>query len=219
MSKVIGQGLRQQQKSLNERVSVIEEALSKMMVGVQKRFIELSQSEQDAKDFIEALSRLSGHEEVQAEVKALRLDRLHVQMNTEKDSMDAGVAAGYILPVAGAGPESAIVGRYIEASGEVQEPGRVQMGMPGIQEEFRAKLMGQGPGTVLDLPNGAKFEVQEVYNIDNDKLAEVQAKADADQKAAIAAMPVVAETAAMEEVADVVVPDAVEAETASPDVG
>jgi hypothetical protein len=219
MSKVIGKGLRQQQKSLNERVSVIEEALSKMMVGVQKRFIELSQSEQDAKDFIEALSRLSGHEEVQAEVKALRLDRLHVQMNTEKDAMDAGVAAGYILPVAGAGPESAIVGRYIEANGVVQEPGRVQMGMPGIQEEFRAKLMGQGPGTVLDLPNGAKFEVLEVYNIDNDKLAEVQAKADADQKAAIAAMPVVAETAAMEEVADVVVPDAVEAETASPDVG
>ena len=202
MSKVIGQGLRQQQKSLNERVTILERSQAQMMVGVQKRLIEIGQTEQDTKDFIEALARLSGTEEVQAEVKAIRIERLRAQANAEKDSLDAGIKDGFILPVDTAEEKSVIVGRYIESNGEVQEPGRAQLVMPGIQEEFRNQLLGKGPGTVLDLPNGAKFEVQELYNVDEAKYAEVQATREAAQKAAIEALQAPAPAADADDSAD-----------------
>lgn len=202
MSKVIGQGLRQQQKSLSERITVLERAMAQLTTGVQQTLIELRQKQQDADDIGEALTRLNGKNEVDAEVKAIRIERLQAQANAEKDSLEAGVKDGFIVPTDKAEEKSVIVGRYLDTTGAVQEPGRSQLVMPGIQEAFRAKLMGQGAGTVLDLPNGAKFEVQEIYNVDEAKYAEVQAKRNAEMQAAMTAAQAPEAPAAEEAVAD-----------------
>jgi hypothetical protein len=182
MSNALKPGLRQQQRSLSDRVGALEQNLARALMGVQQRFQALDQRTTSLEELVEALVNIQGSEDVQSFVDGRRLERAERLAAQEKASLEEAVKDGYVLPVEKVGEKSILVGKYIGADGGVIPPGRVQLVMAGgVAPEFRDKLLGQTVGKTLDLANGEKYELSEIYEVD-----EAKAKAVISAKAAAA---------------------------------
>ncbi len=190
MSNVIKQGLRQQQRTLSERITALEQGLAQVLYKINQRFGSLDTGLVEANEKIEALIELlSSTDEVQRVVQRKRLEQAQAQVEREKAALAEGVKEGYLVMADKVGERSLITGRYIDASGKVEEPGHTQLAIPGVALQFKEKLLGQSVGTFLDLPTGGKFELVAIFEVDDAKYKEVmearaKAQADAAQKAA-----------------------------------
>lgn len=197
---VVKQGLRQQQRSLSERITALEQGFARVLFSINQRLSAFEQRFAMLTEQIEALVELNGIEDVQRIISEKRLERARAASEQEKASLEEGIRDGYVLGAETVGEKSVLVGRYVGKDGGVEQPGRTQLVMPGLKEEFREKLLGQSVGYKLDLPNGSHFDLQEIYNIDEEKAKEVEAaKAQAE---ASAATKQAADTAARDEQAD-----------------
>ena len=198
--KVIGQGVRPQVKSLSERVANLEQGLARILFSLNQRLGNLDQVDLDHGEKIDALVQLQGPEDVQSFINNARIERVRAAAAVEEASLKKGIEEGYITAIEAVGERSLVVGRYLLKDGTVQEPGRAQLVMPGIAPQFRDKLLGQKVGFGLDLPGGSKFELLEIYAVDEEK---AKALEDAKQKAAAeAAMKAAQEAAAADEKKD-----------------
>lgn len=184
---VVKQGLRQQQRTLSERITGLEQGVARMLFGVNQQFGQAAQRTQTLEEQVEALVAIAGAEEVQAYITDRRIERARAQAAAEKASLDEGIKDGYVIPAETCGEKSVIVGRYFDDKGTVLEPGRAQLVMPGVQDQFKQQLLGKGTGTRLKLPEGGEYELTEIYEIDEAKAKEVEeAKAKAAAEAAAA---------------------------------
>ncbi len=199
MSGVVKQGIRQQQRSLSERLTSMEQGVMRLTIGVHQWFQENGPKISSLEEQVSALVELSGPDEVTRVINERRIERARAQAEVEKKSLEEGVADGYVLPAEKVEEKSLIVGRYFDKEGQVTEPGRAQLVIPGVQPQFKEKLLGASPGIMLDLPDGGKFELLEIYTIDEAKAAEVMA---AKQAAAQAAAQAAGEVAKVDEVAE-----------------
>lgn len=182
MPNIVKQGARQQVRTLSERITALEQGLAQVLYKINQRFSGIDGGLIETNEQIEALIELtSSIEEVQKVVERRRIERARAQAEREKASLEEGVKEGYLLKAEKAGAKSLIVGRYLDKEGKVEEPGRVQLAMPAVAEQFRDKLMGQAVGTTLDLPSGGKYELTEIYDVDDAKYKALQ---EAKQKAA-----------------------------------
>jgi flagellar hook-associated protein FlgK len=148
---------------------------------------------------VSALVYLQGEEEVRSYIEEKRLSQLRQIAEQEKASLDQAISDGYVTKVDVIAEKSLIVGRYINKDGSIQEPGRTQLVVPGIHQKYHSQLLGKGVGTVLSIDDGAKFEVLEVYHVDEEKaktsMAEKQAAAAAAATNAASAVAAADETA------------------------
>ena len=189
--------VRQTQRSLSDRVGGLEQNLARVLFGINQRFQASDQRLITLEDLVEALVNLQGAQDVQAFVNEKRVERAHEAAAKEKASLEEGITDGFVLKAASVGDKSIIVGKYFNAEGKVIEPGRAQLVIPGVQPQFKELLIGKTTGTVLDLPNGEKFELTEIYEVDEEKAREVmKAKA---EKAAADATTAAGEAAAADE--------------------
>src|SRR5688572_16819656 len=155
--------VRQEQKSLSQRVGGLEQNFTRFLVGVQQRLSGGDQRLAQLEEQIAALIELNGKDEVVRIIDEGRIARARAEAEVEKGKLDEGIADGYISAAEQIGERSLVVGRVLGPDGKVQEPGRLQLVMPGVQKPFQEKLLNQPVGTTIDLPGGAKFEVQEIY--------------------------------------------------------
>lgn len=189
-------GQRAVVRSLSERVNLLEQNTTRFVWAVNQQLQPLSQRLSVAEETLIALVALAGEEDVQSYINDRRVERAREQSDQEKASLDEGIADGYVASVEKIEEKSLIVGRYLDKDGKAMEPGRAQLVMPGIAPQFREKLLGQAVGTSLDLPEGGKFEVSEIYSIDEEKAKTVM---EAKQKAAAEAAVQAAAEAEKEE--------------------
>jgi hypothetical protein len=168
--------VKQEQKSLSLRVKALEENFARALIGINQRFTGLSDRTMSLEEFVEALMHLQGREDIEAYVDVKRIERARAAAAAEKESLDVGINEGYVVAAETAGDRSIVVGFYTGADGKVIEPGRTQLVMPGIQPQFRELLQGKSIGTKVALPDGGSFEVQAIYNLDEQKLVELQQK-------------------------------------------
>jgi hypothetical protein len=207
--------MRQTQRSLSERVAGLEQNLAQILFNLNRTFQQANQRIGTVEELVDALVNLQGSQDVQDYVNAKRIERAEALAAQEKASLEAGVAEGFVIPAETASEKSVIVGRYYGADGTVTPPGRVQLVMPGVQQEFREKLLGKPKGTILDLANSEKYELMEIYEVDEEKFKEVQtAKA---AKAAEEAAKTAGETAKKDETADAAAPTDTEATPVDPE--
>lgn len=183
-------GLRAQTRSISQRVETIEQNMARFLYAVNQQGQQQGSKIVELQEKVEALMELAGAEDVMSIINEKRVEKARAQAAEEKASLEQGIADGYILAAETIGEKSLLVGRYVAADGTVTEPGRSQLVMPGILPHFREILLGQSVGfKLVDLPEGAHFEVQEIYNVDEAKANEVmqakqQAQAEAAAKAA-----------------------------------
>jgi hypothetical protein len=167
---------RQQTKSLSERLGALEENFARVLFGINQRFQGIDQRLVTLEELVDGLMEQNGRGEIERIVDAKRLERAHALAAQERATLDQAVVDGYASAVEVAGARSIVIGKYLDAQGVTIEPGRAQLVMPGIAPHFREKLLGQGAGTSIDLPDGGKFVVVEIYEVDEAKAIEVQAK-------------------------------------------
>ena len=190
---IVKQGLRQQQKSLSERITNLEESLARVLYGVNQRFQAIDQRLALLEETAAALTQIQGPDDVASFITAERTERAKTQMEQEQTSLEASLRDGYVAKAEVVGERSLIVGQYKKADGTVVEPGRAQLAMPGVAEQFKAQLLGKGAGTVLELPENNTFELLEIYTVDEEKArALVENKATTETSVATAAATAVA---------------------------
>lgn len=165
---------RQQVKSISQRVSDVEKNVGRALAAVSQRFQEDGNRLNTIDEFVDALIEQAGREDIFAIVNEKRVARARAAAENEKRLLDEGIADGYVLPAEKIGERTLIVGKYVSPDGNDVEPGRVQLVMPTVQAEFKAKLLGQQAGFAMDLPGGGKFLAQELYEVDEAKANEVQ---------------------------------------------
>lgn len=199
-NSVIKPSMRQQQRSLTERMSTMEEQVARILFGVNQRFSGNDSRLRSVEELVEALIELNGDQDVRRIVREKQIERAQQAADAERKSLEEGVKDGYIIKSDVTSKRSLIVGRYISATGEVEEPGRTQLVMPGVDPKFQELLLGKGVGATLDLPNGSKFELTEIYEVDDAKFKALQKERT--KKQAEAAAAVAAVEAKKDEVAD-----------------
>lgn len=194
---------RQVQRSLSDRTGGLEQNLARALFGINQRFQGVDSRLINNEELVEALVELQGRADVEAFVDAKRKERAQALADKEKATLEAAVIDGYVVAADKVGPTSIIIGKYIDAAGDVIEPGRAQLVMTGVQEQFRAQLLDQAVGKALDLPNGEKFELLEIYSVDEEKFKAVMA---AKQAAAVDDAAKAAAAASAEETAEAQAP-------------
>jgi hypothetical protein len=185
--------IRQQQRSLSERLQALEENTVRLLVGINQRFELDDKRLISLEELVEALANLQGLEEVQEFVDAKRIERARAASAAEKAALDQGIADGYMVVAPVVDEKSLLVLKYTNADGSVIEPGRVQLPAEKVQPQFKDQILGKGVGTIIDLPGGAKCELLEIYGVDEAKHKEVQAAKAAAQAALQATAPVEAQ--------------------------
>lgn len=166
---------RAQAKSLSERVSGLEQNFARFLFGINQRLVATDQRLVTNEELIDAVIELQGRDEVMRLVDERRLARAKALAEQEKATLDRGIIDGYVSAAEKVGARSIIVGKYLDSAGNVIEPGRTQLAIPGIEPEFRQLLLGNPVGTTIDLPDG-QFVLQEIYEVDEKKALELQAK-------------------------------------------
>ena len=201
-----GNNVQDKQRSLSGRMSGLEEAITQLLVGLNKTIGELKGRLDNLEEEVSALSNIQGFDEVAKFISDKRIERARAASAQEKASLDQGIADGYVSTADTVGERSLIVGQYSTADGKVQEPGRVQLIMPGVHENFRPLLMGQAAGAVVALPGGNKFTLLEIYTVDEEKAVALQAaaaaKATADATSAAGTAAAADETATASDAPD-----------------
>lgn len=201
--KVIGQSVRSQQRSLSDRIGTMEQSVAKMLFGINQRFMGSDQQINELIEKVDALVQLQGAEDVSAYIANARIERARAASAQEQASLEEAIKDEIVKPAEAAEERSLIVGRYYHKDGSVQEPGRAQLVMPGVQAEARAKLLGQKAGFVLDLPDGSKFELLEIYSVDEERAVKLREER---QKAALDAATAAAQAVAKEDESQDAVP-------------
>lgn len=168
--------VRNQTKSLSDRVGGIEQNFARVLFGINQRFQGTDQRLVTLEELVDAAIELHGRDEIARIVDAKRVERAQALAAQEKATLQQAVEDGYAVAAEKAGERSIVVGKYVNADGTVIEPGRAQLVMPGIQPQFREKLLGQPVGTAVELPDGGKFVLDEIYEVDEAKAIEIQAK-------------------------------------------
>lgn len=195
--------VRREAAGLSQRLDAVEQNLARVLFNLNQRFQAIDSQLQNANLLIQALTEHVGKDLVAATAEEIRVERLRANAEVEKNALEKGIADGYVSKSEKVDDTSILVGRYVSAKGDVQEPGRVQMTMPTVDPKFQAQLKDKGAGTSLDLPDGSKFELLEIYAVDTEKYRKLEEekakKAAEDAEKAVAAS---AEVAAQDEQAD-----------------
>jgi hypothetical protein len=148
-----------------ERQDQTEKTLVQLIPAINNGFSQASQQIAAQGEVLEALIALAGKEAVEKVMRANRELRAAENAETEKKALEELVARGEVVAVEKITDKSVIVGREFNPDGSVHHPGRFQLAYQKIDKQFQEQLLGQAAGFTITLPNGGKFEVQEVYQL------------------------------------------------------
>lgn len=175
------------QRSINDRLTELENNFVKVVMGLNQRFQTVTQRLDLFEENFTGLLNMEGiSEALTTFVAQARIDTLRNQAKFEKESLDAGIADGFVYKTETIAEKSILVGRFV-LNDVVEEPGRFQAIVPGLGTRFKELLLGKSVGYVMPMDGDRTFVVDEIYEVNEKKYQEVQeakAKAAADAQAA-----------------------------------
>lgn len=146
-----------------DRLDRLEQSFAQLVSTINNSLGGVSRQLDAHEEVFEAVITLLGREAVQGVVKDLREKKAVESMEAEKKALNELLDAKVVQTAATVTEESIIVGKETNPDGTVRIPGRVQLAFQRIDVNFQSALKGVAVGFILDLPNGGKFEVQEIY--------------------------------------------------------
>lgn len=177
----------QQARSASKRLDMLENALARSLVGVERRFGQQNNLLTQLQKILQAVVELVGADEVQAVVDRLAQEEAEAITQQGIKLLEKGLEGGYVTPAEVIDETSLLVGYEVDAAGEPVGTGRQQIPFTDISPDIQAELKGKGVGAVVKTPTGGTFEVKEVYSVDNEKAravltAAAQAAAQSDEQ-------------------------------------
>lgn len=148
-----------------DRLDAIEKTIAQLIPAINNSLGNLNQGISSQGEVLEAAVALLGRESVENSIKEARERRATETSEAQKKALEELVSRGELVAGTKVTEESVVVGREFNPDGSVRHPGRVQLAFQQVDAGFQAQFLGQAPGFTLDLPNGGKFEVQEVFEL------------------------------------------------------
>ncbi len=162
------------QRSINDRLTELENNFVKVVMGLNQRFQAVTQRQDLLEENFTGLLNMEGiADALTTFVAQARIDTLRNQAKFEKESLDAGIADGFVYKTETIAEKSILVGRFI-LNDVVEEPGRFQAIVPGLGTRFKELLLGKSVGYVMPMDGDRTFTVDEIYEVDEKKYQEVQ---------------------------------------------
>lgn len=164
-----------QQTGLKADIDRIKKSLEGLGMNQQSTAKVLDQTVENIKvmdEYIWALVELSGKESVQAKVKEMRDQRAVREKEAQIASYERGVQDGYISRGGAIGEASIVCGVERDKNGNQANPdgdGWKSVAYVTMPPQIRQLMLGAKEKDIVQLLNGSTFEVQAVYDLDQDK--------------------------------------------------
>jgi hypothetical protein len=148
-----------------ERLDQVEKTVGNIVGAVNNSLGQVSQQLSGITEVLDAVVQTLGAETIQKLMTESRQAKAEAQAQAEEAALKELLAKGDIKATEKISEKSIVVGRETAKDGTVRIPGRAQVAFARIDPNFQSAFLGQGPGFSLDLPNGGKFEVLEVFEV------------------------------------------------------
>lgn len=151
-------------KSATARLGDIETKLAIMMAQVNANFNQQGQRQNEMAEILNAVSQLLGAEDVTAKVNENRATAAAATAASQKAEVEAKLASGELVPATTVIEGTIIVNEVIDAQGNVEPPGRLQMDTSHLTPAFKPQFMGKAIGDAIPAGDG-KIVIKELYNV------------------------------------------------------
>jgi hypothetical protein len=149
--------------SVLDRLKTLEENNVRLMQALQQSFETSDKMLKNVAEILSATVSVVGPEEVTKAVEAARQAAKEEAVAKAKNALDMLVGEGTAVVTDVVTDVSLVVGHETLPDGN--DSGRLQFLVSDLAEDRRASLLGKNVGFVIDFPSGAKFEINEIYNI------------------------------------------------------
>lgn len=149
--------------SILDRVKNLEDDRTRLLQALQESFSTSDKMLKNLAEILSAVVAVVGPEEVTNAVEGARKAARDEQVLKAKTALEGFVADGTMVVASVVNDASLVVGHETLPNGT--DSGRLQFLVNELAEDRRAALMGKNVGFVIDFPSGAKFEIQEIYDV------------------------------------------------------
>lgn len=177
MGSGIGKRANDKAVSALDRIKDLEDLIEKIVEGTQKSLTMVEERFNNLEEMLTACVNILGGETVRDHIIAGRKARAETAIDAAKVALTDALAKQTLIvldklpPAPEMTAEDAdqkllnilVVGRELEADGSETFPGRVQQPLGRILPALRGNLADGTVGTVIDLPEGRSFQVDELY--------------------------------------------------------
>lgn len=165
---------RSNQKSLQDRIAESEGTVARLIAGLEKEFTRTAEKANHQDIILNAMVELIGVQDVTETIQRQQLERAEAISAQEKATLEAGLAGGYTTPTDKVDYNTLWVGHETNAEGKPVGVGRQQLYLKNTNPQLVPLLVGKQAGDVIDLPNGGKLTLQELYKVDEELMQVVE---------------------------------------------
>ena len=148
-----------------ERLDQVEKTVGNIVGAVNNSLGQVSQQLGGITEVLDAVVQTLGAETIQKIMTENRQAKAEAAAQAEEAALKELLSKGDIKVAEAISEKSIVVGRETNPDGTVRAPGRAQVAFARIDPNFQGPFLGKAVGFVLDLPNGGKFEVLEIYEV------------------------------------------------------
>lgn len=156
--------LRQRTKDTAAKVEDFQKDLVTVVNAVNEVFGKFQAQVEAQKELLNTLVALAGPEVIQAKLEARKVERDQKAVA----AVDLLKSKNVLLVAPLVTEDSFIIAKEWDKDGNLKAPGRVQVAFKDLLPDFKGKLSSAVVGDSVETPDGGKFEIVEIYSIDQE---------------------------------------------------
>jgi hypothetical protein len=149
--------------SVLDRLKTLEDSNVRLMQALQQSFETSDKMLKNVAEILSAVVSVVGPDTITKAVEDSRQAVRDEQVQKAKVALEGLIADGTATATSTVDEASLVVGHETLPDGS--DSGRLQFLVADLAEDRKAALMGKNVGFVIDFPSGAKFEINEIYEI------------------------------------------------------
>lgn len=150
-------------KGALERIEDLEKTIPSIVSAINEALVRADNRSTELSEVVDTLIELAGRETVTAAINSAREKRDRERAAAAEQALSDAIGRGEIASTDSVAENCLIAGVEYDKEGAPIPPGRVQVMTNQVVETVRTQILGKGPGTKADTPNGGTFEVTDIY--------------------------------------------------------
>lgn len=167
-NQVSKMSLRQRTKDTATKVEDFQKDLVTIVNAVNEVFGKFQAQMEAQKELLNTLVALAGPEVVQTKLVARKVERDQKAVVEAVAAVDLLKSKNVLLVAPLVTEDSFIIAKEWDKDGNLKTPGRVQVAFNDLLPDFKGKLSSAVVGDSVETPDGGKFEIVEIYSIDQE---------------------------------------------------
>ena len=156
---------RKQAKDALSRIDALEKTVEDLQSGVANVVSSMNNALESVLGSIDALVEIVGPETVAAKIAELKEKKDLKQLQDMKDAVAAALEKGTLVVTDSIQEKTLVIGQELDAEGKPAGLGRVQLPFEGFKPKFQEQILGKPVGTDIDIGNGGKVTITEIYKV------------------------------------------------------